>query len=242
MFKTLYIFLFLVLYSIPVFCSGNTDSLQTGGKTQNIEVRTPSDAAMKKILQDDNFNYDKNAPAELDFGNMVINWFFENIVEPLIQLLGNDVTEFIYYLFFAAVIIYAVIKLFGKDINWIFRKTEKENPLVNLLDTKENLAATDFEKLIEAAIKSGELRNAVRLIHLQVLKELSAKEIIDWRIDKTNYDYIIEIKKNKGSTYLALFEEITKIFEFIWYGNFTPLPDVVNEMQKKSAQILRAVI
>jgi hypothetical protein len=52
---------------------------------------------------------------------------------------------------------------------------------------------------------------------LRSLKILSDKEIINWKINKTNREFIKEIKSNDLK---SKFEIITSDFEFIWYGGF----------------------
>ena len=61
----------------------------------------------------------------------------------------------------------------------------------------------------------GNFRLAVRLQYLQVLKKLSDKGYIDWRINKTNTDYVDEIKSKSFS---GMFTRLTFDFEYVWYG------------------------
>ena len=56
---------------------------------------------------------------------------------------------------------------------------------------------------------------AVRLYYLSVLKELSVKNHIRWKRDKTNGAYLRELA---GSPLFGTVQEVTLIFERVWYG------------------------
>jgi len=46
---------------------------------------------------------------------------------------------------------------------------------------------------------------------------MTDKELIDWQLQKTNDDYLKEL----GSTKLQEpFKTITRLYDYIWYGNF----------------------
>lgn len=73
----------------------------------------------------------------------------------------------------------------------------------------------ELEDYIRQAVARGDYPLAVRLYFLAALKELSARKLIYWKKDKTNFDYLREMR---GSRLLPAFQEITYIFEWVWYG------------------------
>ncbi|MGK0391186.1 MAG: hypothetical protein ACI94Y_003948 [Maribacter sp.] len=86
---------------------------------------------------------------------------------------------------------------------------------VDIKKVEENLHKSDMEILIDQSLAKGEYMMAVRLHYLWAIKELSNKRLIKWKRDKTNRDYIREMRKtdlNKS------FREVTRIFERVWYG------------------------
>lgn len=86
---------------------------------------------------------------------------------------------------------------------------------LSLEDIEENFQELALEDFIRNAIERKEFALAIRLYYLAVLKELAAQELIRWKKDKTNLDYIREMRPtNLG----APFREITRIFEWAWYG------------------------
>ena len=75
----------------------------------------------------------------------------------------------------------------------------------------------NIQELIDAALKAQNYRLAVRFYYLLLLQKLAQKDIIDWQVQKTNADYVYEIKNEVLRTD---FTRLTRIYDFIWYGNF----------------------
>ena len=80
---------------------------------------------------------------------------------------------------------------------------------------EENIHQSDIETYIKKAIKEGNYTLATRLHYLNVLKSLSAKDVIKWKKDKTNRAYLFEIKNVELK---HDFRQLTTIFERVWYG------------------------
>ena len=88
---------------------------------------------------------------------------------------------------------------------------------ITILDYAVNIIAVDFEKLIKQSIQSGEHRLSIRYYYLFLLKKMSEKELIEWDVEKTNSDYIYEIKLPQLK---ADFEYLSYLYNYIWYGEF----------------------
>lgn len=70
---------------------------------------------------------------------------------------------------------------------------------------------------ISKAVSSGNYRLGVRLMFLQLLKNLSEKNIIEYTQDKTNLDYLLQMHQ---SSYYKDFFRLTRNYEYAWYGKF----------------------
>ena len=84
---------------------------------------------------------------------------------------------------------------------------------------EENIHEIEFEDEITRAVRLGNYRKAVRLRFLNVLKDLTDRGHIQWRINKTNFEYIAEIQPQTALK--KDFTDITLLYEYIWYGEFT---------------------
>ncbi|MCC4230580.1 DUF4129 domain-containing protein [Zunongwangia profunda] len=100
----------------------------------------------------------------------------------------------------------------GKDI-----LQQPQTAKVHLDDEEEIIQNADIPSLINTAIENGQYRMAVRYYYLQALKELDLKNFIEFEAQKTNNDYISEITNEQLN---RLFRKGTRVYNFIWYGDF----------------------
>lgn len=93
----------------------------------------------------------------------------------------------------------------------------QEMPKVFFSEEEKIIRSQDIGELLETARKEENYKLAVRYYYLKNLQELDRKEIINYKTEKTNADYRAEIpSENLGNQ----FSKITRIYEFIWYGDF----------------------
>jgi hypothetical protein len=245
--------LFFSLFFLSLACFGMQDSLATNNKViidnnqvkkivfnQN-DVKVDSDSIEAKNFEQnfkskytsDDFVYEykskeKNAwdrfkewlaskfNALFDIGNRESSM---NIVEILLKTIAVLIVVFVIYLI--------VKSILNKEGQWIFGKNS-DKKLIYYDAIEKNIKNVDFEKLIQSTIKSGEKRLAIRYYYLWLLKKMSVKEIIVWDIEKTNSDYLYEIKNPKLKDDFAY---TSYLYNNIWYGEFD-LDDVTFDKAK----------
>lgn len=76
---------------------------------------------------------------------------------------------------------------------------------------------SELELKLEKAELGNNYRECVRIHFMFILKELISNEYIQWKAEKTNFDYLIEVRKNKG---YDSFEECVRIYDLVWYGDY----------------------
>jgi len=81
----------------------------------------------------------------------------------------------------------------------------------------EDIFSIPYEKSIREAIQKNDFRLAVRLYYLQTLMHLSQKELIQFKQDKTNSQYLAQLYNTK---FYKDFFSLTRNFEYTWYGQF----------------------
>jgi hypothetical protein len=140
--------------------------------------------------------------------------------------------RWVFYALFLVVGVFVVLKLMQIDLTAMLGRTPRRVSLA--YDTAaENIHEVDFAARLAEAEAAGNLRLAVRLGYLQLLKTLSDRGLIQWQPDKTNHAYLAELPANgplRGS-----FREITRQFEFVWYGELAlsgPLYERVRAEQR----------
>ena len=96
------------------------------------------------------------------------------------------------------------------------RKFTPSSIAVSLDEIEENIHEHDFRHYIQQAIEEKNYALAIRLYYLAILKELSIKKNIKWKREKTNREYLREMRSN---TSYDSFRQVTQVFERVWYGN-----------------------
>lgn len=84
-------------------------------------------------------------------------------------------------------------------------------------EEEQIIKTQNIKALIQDAINQKNYRLAIRYYYLLSLKHLSETEKIEWQPQKTNEDYIKEITE---TTLKFDFENITRIYDYVWYGEF----------------------
>ena len=128
-------------------------------------------------------------------------------------------TYFIRILAFAIIsyVFYLLIKsLMNKEGQWILGK-DSSKKVIDSYDLEKNLQSVDFEKLIQKSLLENEYRLSIRYYYLWVLKQMTSKNIIDWDPEKTNSDYLNEIK---NEALKAHFGYLSYLYNYTWYGAF----------------------
>ena len=86
---------------------------------------------------------------------------------------------------------------------------------MSIEEIEENLEETELYPYINKAIDHNDYALAVRLYYLEVLKQLSSQRAITWRKNKTNRQYLQEMRSSK---HYGEFRVLTLIFERVRYG------------------------
>ena len=135
-------------------------------------------------------------------------------------------------------VIYSIVKLIlNKEGQWIFGKSTTQK-IVKYDDIELNLKNVDFEKLIKDTLKSGEKRLAIRYYYLWLLKKMSEKNVIEWNPEKTNSDYLYEIKNESTRND---FGYVSYLYNYIWYGEFDLDENTFEKAQKTFEKTLQSI-
>jgi preprotein translocase subunit SecG len=177
---------------------------------------------LKKKYSDNDFVYEFKTP-EKNAWDRFKEWL-SNIIKSIFDLGSNTAASSATSLLIRIIgvliiifVIYMIVKsILNKEGSWIFGKNS-DKKIIDYSEIEKNLRLVDFEKLIENTLKSGDNRLSIRYYYLWLLKKLSANEIIVWDLEKTNSDYLYEIKNPAQK---QDFEYLSYIYNNIWYGEF----------------------
>lgn len=128
--------------------------------------------------------------------------------------IGSSIARFLLIALAAVIIALLVRSMLGygraRD-----KKIKRAGEGINIQKIEENLHEADLTDYIGQAKAQGDYNMAVRLYYLAILKELSLQKAIKWKVDKTNNEYLREMR---GKPHFPQFRALTLIFEQSWYG------------------------
>ncbi len=117
-------------------------------------------------------------------------------------------------------VLFALIML-SYGIYWMMqtprnRILARDGTEITLANLEEYIHETDLERFLRQALAASDWPLAVRLYFLQTIKSLSENQAIVWSKEKTNRDYLREMR---GHRLGAPFRDVTRQYEQVWYGN-----------------------
>lgn len=112
----------------------------------------------------------------------------------------------------------------------LFRKRDMVSP--DKLD--EDIFSINYQKQIEEAVQQKKYRLAVRLGFLRLLKDMAEKNVIQYKQDRTNFDYLLQLQ---STPFYELFFSVTRSYEYTWYGLFELNENVYNAIKKDLDQL-----
>jgi hypothetical protein len=217
------LFFLFTMISISAFCQ--MDSLAVKNDKNTIIQKKFNSTNLEKYKNDKNFNYIEDvAKEDPSIFEQIYSWFVRQLLRFLEWLFGVDYAQGIFasvlsaipYVI-AAIVLFLILKFFLKVNSKSIVNTVKNKTIVSFSEEGEVLKSKDILKLIEDAILQKNYRLAVRYSYLNILKHLERKEYIIWEQQKTNEDYIKEIK---SIDLKQSFVNLTRLYDFVWYGNF----------------------
>lgn len=123
--------------------------------------------------------------------------------------------KLILYLIIGALLIFVAYLIF-KHRN---RLNQKVTSKVNIENdwNPEEITKTELELKLEQAEAEKDYRSCVRIYFTFILKSLIQHRWIQWKKEKTNHHYVLEMQKQPSR---SEFEKCVRIYELVWYGDY----------------------
>ena len=218
------LFFFFILFSVGVLAQ--TDSLKVKNDKSTIQQKKFNTKNLENYKSSKEFIYEEGTvKAEPSFLERVFNWFIRQLSRLLEWIFGVKYAKGILANILAAlpyiiagIVLFLLFKFFLKVNSNSIIRTAKNKSVVLITEEEELIKTKDILKLIQKAIAQKNYRLAVRYYYINMLKQLEDKHLITWEQQKTNEDYSKEIKHK---VIQKSFVNLTRLYDFIWYGNFT---------------------
>ena len=206
-----------------------TDSLTVHKKVFDI-------SRIEEYKNSDDFSYTIQK-VESSFFSRFLNWI-KRTTRKILNYFFDDIEPFtgVLYSFFR-ILPYLILSItFFLMLKYFLNARTKRilhrtvNSMTIFGNDEELIERKDLYNLIEDAIQTKEYRIAIRFYYLLLLKKLIELEMIVFKKEKTNEDYIKELEK---SIHQSKFIESTRLYDHIWYGNFE-----INKSDFTNAELL----
>ena len=175
--------------------------------SSQLRVRSIPSAAMDKYRNDDDFNYKQQHPQGISWWERFMMWIARNIDTVASSNAWSAFFKFLGWGLCIFAFVYSILKFTGN------KKAEELDYAV----TEDDIYAINFSEAIAKAIEQKNYRLAIRLLYLQTLRRMADRELIRWKLNKTNDVYAQELY---GSTYYKDFTWLTNAYDYAWYGDF----------------------
>jgi hypothetical protein len=198
--------------------SANILSQQPAQPLDSLTVRTFQQQNLDKYLSDEDYRYDREfRPAAPSLWERFKQWLFDRLFYAMGDENTSNLLRWVIYLSCGAVILYVILKLTNTSIRGIIYGQAQNGRMV-LSESEENIHQLDFDQLIKESVNARQYKRAIRLLYLKTLKKLTDQGLIDWRINKTNQDYMQELSRTDIA---PAFGRLTLLFEYFCYGDFS---------------------
>ncbi|MGB0886789.1 MAG: DUF4129 domain-containing protein [Vicingaceae bacterium] len=193
--------------------------------TSEVVLKQIEQSKIEKYQADNHFLYDRVPPPAEDwweaFKRIFWDWFSKMFEQSGISFAW----DYLKWVLLAVVILFVVLRVFKTSFSGLFQSKSASNK-VHFITEDENIHTINFDAQIEKAIAQKNYKEAIRLAYLKILKQLTDKDLISWKVDKTNLDYLKELSNSELKNE---FQKTSELFEYIWYGEFELNKNSFNE-------------
>ena len=209
-------FVFLVVLLLTGNLYPQQSFAQDSTRTETgASVRMPSPERLAEISRDERYNYHEET-AELTPWQRFILW--------LQKILGDWITtDFMQMflkvtagIFFALVLLLLINQIMKGQIKSAVSR-RKDRTLLDLNFGKVIESEANLDKLLKEAIEKKKYGLAVRYLYQLSLVMLKDLELIKWKPDKTNHEYLLEME---GHPAASSFDRLTYFHDYVDYGDF----------------------
>ena len=216
-------FLCFLYFLFATLVRAQRDSLEVRFDDAPMTIEHITDEDLQPYHDDPNFNYEV-ATVERTWWNDFTDWIGNLFLRFFEWLFGGEKAAGYLVVFLRVlpyvllgILIFILIKFFlNVNANRLLQ-AKKEDAYVGLSEEEHIIKNEDIQELIRRALAEKNYRLAIRYYYLFTLQLLTDKDLIDWQLQKTNDDYLKELK---STDLQEPFRTITRLYDYIWYGNF----------------------
>lgn len=185
------------------------------------------DSTLQKFLSDEDFWYANQVPPKQKTPTS------SKVKEPFfIQKWFKTLVWVLIIASFAGVILWFLI---ASDVR-LFRRKSLSVAQVEMENFAGDIYSIDYETATQHALHENHFRLAIRLMYLHVLRLMAEADIIQYKVERTNSDYLAQVY---ATAYYPKFFRMTRNFEYAWYGKFPITEKALEEIKNNYDDLKR---
>jgi hypothetical protein len=199
----------------------------------DITPRIPPKEAIENYKENSEFNYERVYHQDKSWWDDVKQWikdFFSDLFD-LPEVKGFDYWEAVMWILMALTLGAIIYFVFKNEIATFWGKRNSRNSKTlktEFVDLTEDTVT--LETKLQNAIAQKNYAEAVRLYYTLALKNLVDTGHIEFRIDKTNSEYLYELPQEGLK---QPFKKLTFYFDYIFYGEFEATENIFVKTQEQ---------
>jgi len=132
------------------------------------------------------------------------------------SIFSGEAVKFVLFSIVILLLAFVLFKIFSGRLG--NKRIRKDEHISNIEDIEDIAAVpeSELDRLLREALERKDFKEAIRISYLFIIRSLSEQELIHWKKDKTNREYLTELNK---SIYYNVFREVTAVFDRVWYGD-----------------------
>ena len=156
---------------------------------------------------------------------------FAKAVRSFLGFLAGKEGNILLWIIVISIITYIIYKVFLHKDSFLFGKNKKIIKVSSSAqeDDEMDIATTNWETLLHNALHNNDYRLAVRYSYMWMLQIMQQRGLIQYRLDKTNYEYYTELNE---TGYKQQFKQLSRQYEYAWYGRFAMSHAAYNEYKE----------
>ena len=202
-----------LVFLLILFVASSVHAQVVTGPHRSPVVRSVPDSVVDKMKNDRDFAYANDMSYWQEAPPRKRN-SFDRFMNAITQ---STILKLILYSILIAGILYALYQVMVVNNFFIFSGRRKKKNAGE--ESDDELNSENIDDRINEAVRNKYYRQAIRYMYLKTLKLLSDDNIITLHAKSTNQDYIRQMYKHDS---LPQFRQLTRIYEYVWYGEFDP--------------------
>ncbi len=193
--------LLLLLFSAKAFAQDS--SFVVIEKENAVELKKFDEKRWEKLTKNLDYNEEikkKKKSSDLSLPDFNVN---------------QDVVKIVVVSMVILALVFLLWKIFG-NTKFLNNRKIKSGEFSFLDEAEENLEGSDLDRFLKDALDKKQFKVAVRIYYLMSIKELMRQNFIVWKKNKTNFEYITEMRERKEFEHFC---SLTRAFEIVWYGD-----------------------